>query len=755
MSMLQVARSLWRSARDRPVFRPLVARLDRLWWFRAIARADIVDLDYVRAQTGRALSANAAIRRYVSGGYRDGFRLNPLFVDTAVGDHLPEAWRVPALYAYVVADPRGLQVSPLWDATAYGERHPEAWSVPGGPVAHAWHRREEESLPFGPDALPSPAPWSRLSKVIADAAHRARVGGEIAAPPGTVPLEREMLVALGPDEWDFDESIAEAIAFAAVAGQGSAIAVLDPRAEDWTLAQIAAASTARVRVSRRRHDDAASALDELRRTSIAEIIVLRGPNQTLTAGDAGTLADRVHEHGAGTFLAPVWLDGDGTIAAIGATGEGRFLAGHPVEDLTPLLDADGPSLEVPALAGSTFAAHRADIDAELRGADAAAAASVGGTAHVALDLYSRTRSPIPPAELPHLAANADALLERAGWERARTGPSPRVQRPVRATVLADGTTVPVLRWALRTAAPVGPRAEGWGDTHFARALAAALRRQGQEVVIDAYPARHRPTRHLDDVTVALRGPEPLEASPFGTSLLWIISHPDQIGTDDVAGFDAVFSASAPWARRAAAELGVPITPLLQCTDATRFRPSGAPRGRDILFVGTARGILRPSVVEPIRAGIPVTVIGPDWRGWIPADRIAATGVDNDALPDLYERAGVVLNDHWPAMRERGFIGNRLFDVVAAGGRAISDRVEGIDALFEGAVRTYGSIPELIDMLSGDLDEIFPTRDVLARIAERVRAEHSFDARARALLDAALHARDDGGDDGKSPTGLAS
>ena len=143
------------------------------------------------------------------------------------------------------------------------------------------------------------------------------------------------------------------------------------------------------------------------------------------------------------------------------------------------------------------------------------------------------------------------------------------------------------------------------------------------------------------------------------------------------------------------------------------------------------------------------------RDRIPADRIAATGVDNDSLPDLYERAGVVLNDHWPAMRERGFIGNRLFDVVAAGGRAIGDRVEGIDALFEGAVRTYDSIPELIDMLSNDLDEIFPTREVLARIAERVRAEHSFDARARTLLDAALHARDDGGDDGKSPTGLAS
>ena len=120
--MLQSLRSLWRSARDRRAFRPFVAGFDRLWWARAIERADLVDLDYVGAQTGRDLTARAAIRRYVGGGYRNGFRLNPLFVDSAVGDHLPEAWRVPALYAYVIADPRGLQVSPLWDAVAYGER---------------------------------------------------------------------------------------------------------------------------------------------------------------------------------------------------------------------------------------------------------------------------------------------------------------------------------------------------------------------------------------------------------------------------------------------------------------------------------------------------------------------------------------------------------------------------------------------------------------------------------------------------------
>ncbi|KTS60993.1 hypothetical protein NS206_10945 [Microbacterium testaceum] len=739
--MLSALRSRVRAARDSALLRPVVARADRIWWARVIRRAGIVDLAYVRAQTGKTLSEAAAVRRYVNGGFRTGLRLSPLFVDTAVGDHLPEAWRVPALYAYLVADPRGLQVSPLWDAQAYGARHPDAWDAPGGPVGHAWRRRQTHSLPYGPEAEPAAASWAELSTVITRAAHRARVGGEVPATPGERPLERELILALGPDEWDFDESLAEAVLFADRDDQGVAIAVMDGRAEDWTLASMMAASHPRVRVSRRRHDDPARALDELLRSSTAEVVVVRGPNETLTAADAVRLAERVETEPVGTAVAPVWRDGDGTIAAVGADAEGRFLAGHPVEDISAL--GTDTNLEMPALAGLTFAVRRDDVRSDMRGSDAASL--VGERAIVALDLETRTRSTAPRADLDGIRSavrpiETDDLLRRAGWERVPEGPSPRVRRPPRRTTLADGTEVPVLRWALRTAIPVGPRAEGWGDTHFARALAGALRRLGQEVVIDSYAARERPTRHLDDVTVALRGPEPLEASPYGVSLLWVISHPDEITRADVSGFDRVFAASAPWAREAGAELGVDIAPLLQCTDATRFHPTGRPRGDDILFVGTARGILRPSVVEPIRAGIPVTVIGPDWRGWIPASHIRATGVANDELPALYESAGVVLNDHWPAMQRRGFIGNRLFDVVAAGGRAISDRVEGIDALFGGAVATYDTVPELIDMLSGDRDAVFPDTATLAAAAERIRAEHSFDARARTLLDAALRAR---------------
>ncbi len=274
--------------------------------------------------------------------------------------------------------------------------------------------------------------------MIVDAADRARRGGEVAPGPAAEPLARELILAVGPEEWDFDESFAEAVAFADAPDQGVAIAVLDDRVEDWMLASVLAAGHPRARVARRRHDDASAALDELLAGSRAEIVVVRGPNQTLTATDAARLADRVDTLPADAVVGPVWRDGDGTIAAAGAVADGRFLAGHPIEDLGAFGSAT--DLEVPALAGTTFAARRSRVTTALRGADAAA--HLDGPAVVALDVETRTRSIAAPADLPPTLSGGDDLLSRAGWERVADGPLPRVRRPQREVDLPDGQRVP-------------------------------------------------------------------------------------------------------------------------------------------------------------------------------------------------------------------------------------------------------------------------------------------------------------------------
>ncbi|WP_323986372.1 glycosyltransferase [Microbacterium plantarum] len=459
--------------------------------------------------------------------------------------------------------------------------------------------------------------------------------------------------------------------------------------------------------------------------SPASTVVVRGPHAEIDAEALSTLADA----GSRGPVAPLWLGWDGTVASAGVVvHEDRpqhLLRGHPPEDALAL----GAVLDVADVAGETYAAPATSSASGARTLTRVVVRAPVIDTGVVTD-----SGVIGGADLATLVARAGLSVQPG------TAGSPKLLRQPRTATTVDGEVVPCLRWAIKIAAPPGKPGESWGDTHFARGLAEALRRLGQEVVIDAYDARTRSTGHLDDVVLALRGPEPFRGQRGALSLLWVISHPDEIAHDELSSFDKVFAASDAWARSTEERFGMTVTPLLQCTDARRFRPAGLPRTDRLVFIGTARGIARPSVVEPIRAGIPIDVYGPDWRGYIPAASIVATGVPNAALPPLYESARAVMNDHWPAMQRHGFVSNRLFDVVAAGGRAVSDAVAGIDELFGGAVVTYESVRELISFLRTDLDAIFPSPERLREISSHVRAHHSFDARARTLLRTALEMR---------------
>lgn len=673
---------------------------------------------YVAAQGGPS-TERAAIRRYVRGGFRDGLSLNPLFMEKLVSSQLPDAGRVPALYAYLVSDVRRVAVTVNWDSERYAREVPDSLRAPGGPLGHAWRRAVTNGwidLGFGGSA-PRRTPWERVHETAVAAVTSVR------RTPTVRPLARDLVFVcrLAPDEGIPARPLEEATRVTQARETDLVISIAGDSAETWTAAALLTLWQPSVQVVQ----EGDATLDDIVSAAPTDgTLLVRGPHAEIPGRDLLALADAAAEGP----VAPLWLGWDGAIASAGLIVHDRrwfhLLEGHPREDAHAL----GGRVAVPAVAGGTFARPL--------GADAPA------TARTLLDLVVRAPATPPPrttTERPDTdlgALLAPTRFEPADWNLA--GPI-LARRPDEVT-LADGTVVPALRWAVKIAAPPGPPGEAWGDTHFARGLADALRRLGQEVVIDAYAARDRFSAYLDDVVLALRGPEPLHAHRDSTSILWIISHPDEIDATDVNGFDAVFAASASWARRASVRLERPVRPLLQCTDTRRFRPGGRPRSERYVFVGTARGIARPSVVQPVRAGLPVDVYGPDWRGYIPASAIVADGIANEELPGLYESARAVLNDHWPAMQREGFISNRLFDVVAAGGRAVSDDVDGIAELFGGAVVTYRSVPELLELLSGDIDRVFPPEEHLAAVSERVRREHSFDARARELLETALRAR---------------
>ena len=336
--------------------------------------------------------------------------------------------------------------------------------------------------------------------------------------------------------------------------------------------------------------------------------------------------------------------------------------------------------------------------------------------------------------------------EDATW--ARTGLAVSGVRPDPTGVLASPILVraragaggaagarPALRWAIKIAAPSSEQGDRWGDVHFAADLAAALRRLGQHVGVDRRPAHERSTAGLDDVVLNLRGLATPHLHPEQVNVVWVISHPDQVSAEELRRYDLRFAASTSWSATMTARSGVAVEALLQATDPARFHPGLAEPGSGpaVLFVGNSRGVLRPIVRDAVAAGADLAVYGTRWSDFIDPAFVRGPYLPNETVGAAYRGAGVVLNDHWPDMAAQGFVSNRVFDVVASGGRVISDPVEGLAELFGGAVVQYRTPADLARWTGPDRDLVFADPAELLEISARVRAEHSFDARAGRLL----------------------
>jgi GT2 family glycosyltransferase len=349
------------------------------------------------------------------------------------------------------------------------------------------------------------------------------------------------------------------------------------------------------------------------------------------------------------------------------------------------------------------------------------------------EFMTRWHGRLPGPETEHFAACGFAV-ERVGGD-AQPVPAPR---PVLTRIggTGPGSDPPCLRWGIRLSSTPGQWGDRWGDTHFAASLAAALERQGQQVVTYRRGAHHTEAAYLDDVVLAIRGLHPVRPHPGKLNVLWVISHPDDVTVEELVGFDLVFAASVPWSAHMSNRSGRPVLPLLQATD-TRWLPDRSTPvgdGREPVFVGTAdSGRSRRIVHDALEAGIDVAVHGPGWGDSIPAERWKSEFVSPESVPSLYRTHGLVLADHWPDMAAHGFLANRLFDAVAAGARVISDEVPGLDDVFHGAVQVYGSVDELKHLCGSDGLVRFPNESEIARIGDGVAREQSFGRRAQELL----------------------
>ncbi|WP_460691349.1 glycosyltransferase family protein [Nocardioides flavus (ex Wang et al. 2016)] len=477
---------------------------------------------------------------------------------------------------------------------------------------------------------------------------------------------------------------------------------------------------------------------------------------------------------------PLVVDLDGVVLSAGARFDPAsphpelFLSGLPSSDAVRIgrCAVAAPAAPLVALRTETAVALRglgarfhsvlAETDLGLR----ARQAGLGGSALVP-DAVITSRTPYASADeligaLSSLRSTVEAgatpppdasveLLRVAGLEATdqrqrrvsadpedRDAPAVLVPELVVRAIEGIHETPPRLRWAIDIAAPAAQRGDRWGDTYFARSLADALERRGQHVAVDRRDARERDSRDHDDVLLVLRGLDRVAPRPGLLNVEWIISHPDMITADEVAGFDLVYAASTSWAGRTSREWGTPIEPLLQCTDTRWFHPDRAEpdTGPALLFVGNSRGVYRYAVRSALAIGADLTLHGNDWTEFVDREQIASGGVDNREVGVLYASAGIVLNDHHLDMRRDSFASNRLFDAAACGARILSDRIDGLEEIFSGLALPFDNEHELARLAQPPYDA-FPDNATRREIAHRIIAEHSFDKRAETLVDDAV------------------
>lgn len=296
-------------------------------------------------------------------------------------------------------------------------------------------------------------------------------------------------------------------------------------------------------------------------------------------------------------------------------------------------------------------------------------------------------------------------------------------------------------WVIKCPAPEGKDKVTWGDYPFALALQKYLERLNCYVLVDT--REDWGCEEGADVVLVLRGCHfyrPDRRNPDTLYIMWNISHPDMITTEEYRLYDIVCVASRHYAKKLESEIDIPVIPLLQCTDTEVFFPANknsAPKW-DYIFIGNSRGVARSCVIWAIEKKLPLRMWGSGWNYIIPdhMDLFEAPSVENSELPDLYRSAKVTLNDHWSDMLDKQFVNNRIFDALACGLPVISDVCDELREIFPDAVLYYETQEDFnkcISMINDNYDQI--KKSVLEQ-QELIRSNYSFEARAKQLVDIA-------------------
>ncbi len=309
---------------------------------------------------------------------------------------------------------------------------------------------------------------------------------------------------------------------------------------------------------------------------------------------------------------------------------------------------------------------------------------------------------------------------------------------------ASQRTAPGCAGPSRTPLPPVPGGERWGDTHFAAALAAGAARLGQEVVVDRRPEWDRATGRHDDVVLVLRGLVRHDPSP--EQVVAALGDLAPRRRDARGGPRLRPGAARAWADDLPTIGDVPVD-----APAPGHRPGAVPPRRRRRPARRAR--------RPVRRQLPAACCG-RWSAtrWPPTSRSRCTATSGRAwCPTRWSAAGRspttpsprrTARRGWSSTTTTTRCGPRGSSPTGSstrsrrGARVISDPVDGLAELFgpvgAGLRRRRRPAPGWPRCRTPTPSSATPA--ARRATADRVRAEHSFGARAARLVEVALEAR---------------
>lgn len=266
------------------------------------------------------------------------------------------------------------------------------------------------------------------------------------------------------------------------------------------------------------------------------------------------------------------------------------------------------------------------------------------------------------------------------------------------------------------------QSQTWGDIFYAEYLCRELAAAGHECMIHYFHEWDFDDSDAD-VVIHLHGPYFYAPKPGPVNLLWMISHPNTVGKEELELYDGVCVASRPHAAYLRKVLATPVFELLQATHPLVHKPVDVQKDIDVAFIGGNGGMTRPPIRQMVSWLLPenpqemsrynIAIYGVGWEKVI-NEHYFKGHIHHHEQNRVYSRAKIVLNDHLADMSVCGFVNDRTYTVIASGAILVSDEVVDLENILD--------VPQANDRqsLHEIIEDIFARQDFYREKARKNR-----------------------------------